>query len=198
MHTHFRGGRARLPASTSILTSACGRSAAGLLVLGAVAGLGCQKGDDATGAEATAEVSAEIGTRTSPLGAAAADGLDALSPEQLAERMLTVTKADQMSEQMIEAMRQQLSALPEAAKHLDDMKPMLADMQKRIIPVYVKHLTKAEMIALIRFYESTTGQTVMEKMPLIMGESMQIAQSWAQEVIGKARSAAAAPQPSLP
>jgi hypothetical protein len=49
------------------------------------------------------------------------------------------------------------------------MDEMLNDM----IPVYQKHLTKADVEAMHSFYSSPTGEKLLREMPAIMAESMQ-------------------------
>ncbi len=48
------------------------------------------------------------------------------------------------------------------------------EMEEAVIPVYQKHLTKADLAAIIAFYSSPAGQKVLNEMPAIMSESMQV------------------------
>jgi hypothetical protein len=42
-----------------------------------------------------------------------------------------------------------------------------------MIPVYQKHLTKADVDAMIAFYSSPSGKKILHEMPAIMAESME-------------------------
>jgi uncharacterized protein len=42
-----------------------------------------------------------------------------------------------------------------------------------MIPVYQKHLTKADVDAMIAFYSSPSGKKILQEMPSIMAESME-------------------------
>ena len=61
----------------------------------------------------------------------------------------------------------------------------VAELNKQLIPVYKKHFTQEEVLAIIAFYESPTGKKLAEKTPLIAGESMQSAQAWGMGLFGK-------------
>ena len=61
----------------------------------------------------------------------------------------------------------------------------VAELNKQLIPIYKKHFTQDEVLAIIAFYESPTGKKLAEKTPLIAGESMQSAQAWGMGLFGK-------------
>jgi hypothetical protein len=44
-----------------------------------------------------------------------------------------------------------------------------------MIPAYQRHLTKADVAAMLAFYNTPTGQKVIKEMPLIMSEATQAA-----------------------
>jgi uncharacterized protein len=58
---------------------------------------------------------------------------------------------------------------------------MLDDM----IPVYQKHLTKADVDAMGAFYASATGQKLLKEMPAMTAESMQAARPRIQAMMDK-------------
>jgi hypothetical protein len=62
-------------------------------------------------------------------------------------------------------------------RKLDEMiKAMpFEELEQAVVPVYQKHLTKADVDALIAFYSSPTGQKLITEMPAIVAESMQAA-----------------------
>ena len=47
------------------------------------------------------------------------------------------------------------------------------DMINALIPIYQRHLTKADIEEMIRFYSSPTGQKLLHEQPAIIQESMQ-------------------------
>jgi hypothetical protein len=47
------------------------------------------------------------------------------------------------------------------------------EMMDAIIPIYQRHLTKADLSASTAFYSSSAGQKILKEMPAIMSESMQ-------------------------
>lgn len=51
-----------------------------------------------------------------------------------------------------------------------------------IVPIYARHLTEAELDALIAFYSSEHGRSVVRKMPQVMQESMMAGQEWGADI----------------
>lgn len=51
------------------------------------------------------------------------------------------------------------------------------------IPIYEKHFTQDEIKYMIAFYESPTGKSMIEKMPLVMNDSMSIGREWSQKLM---------------
>lgn len=56
------------------------------------------------------------------------------------------------------------------------------EIVKLIIPIYEKHYTEEEIDQLILFYQSPIGKKMVEKMPLVIQESMEIGQKWGMEI----------------
>jgi hypothetical protein len=54
-----------------------------------------------------------------------------------------------------------------------------------VAPVHEKHLTDGELDALLAFYRTPEGQSVLSKLPIIGQESMMIGQMWSMEVADK-------------
>jgi hypothetical protein len=50
-------------------------------------------------------------------------------------------------------------------------------MKEPMIDVYLKHYTEKEMNDLMTFYSSESGQSIINKMPMVMQDSMAISQS---------------------
>lgn len=51
-----------------------------------------------------------------------------------------------------------------------------------ILPVYQKHLTEADLLGIIAFYETPVGKKFAEKTPLITQESMLAGQEWGKQI----------------
>jgi hypothetical protein len=47
------------------------------------------------------------------------------------------------------------------------------EMMDAIVPIYQKHLTKADLAAVTAFYASPAGQKILKEMPAILSEAMQ-------------------------
>lgn len=58
------------------------------------------------------------------------------------------------------------------------MKPMVVD-------IYDRHFSDEEVAAMLDFYRTDAGQSILEKMPVITQESMQMSQVMMQEAIPK-------------
>jgi len=71
------------------------------------------------------------------------------------------------------------NATPEMIEKLDDLflgtfKDFPVDeMVNAIVPIYQKHLTKADLVAITAFYSSPPGQKILKEMPAITAEAMQ-------------------------
>ncbi|HKF22061.1 MAG TPA: DUF2059 domain-containing protein [Candidatus Angelobacter sp.] len=55
----------------------------------------------------------------------------------------------------------------------DIVNASMDDMINALIPIYQRHLTKADLEELIRFYSSPVGQKLLHEQPAIIQESMQ-------------------------
>lgn len=66
----------------------------------------------------------------------------------------------------------------------DKMQPLVADL-------YIKNFTEKEISDMVEFYKTETGRSLLEKMPLVMQESMQIGQTLMQNAIPKIKSISA-------
>jgi hypothetical protein len=60
---------------------------------------------------------------------------------------------------------------------------------EQLLPVYTKHLTHDEIKGLIRFYKSPLGKAMLEKMPAVQKECMDIGARWGAEAGQKATKA---------
>lgn len=98
-------------------------------------------------------------------------------------REMTKTVTDSMMSQMLPAMHQRMkqtqpnisdAELADFDKIIGDFMQQMPfdEMFKAMIPAYEKNLTAAEVKAMIDFYSSPTGQSVLAKMPAISADAM--------------------------
>ena len=134
---------------------------------------------------------------------AAAQPTDA-SVERLMKASRTDRMIDVMFDQMRESMRQGLLAStggrPGAASFSDEQKRVLEDMttqmfelmrselswerlKPEMIALHREVLTQDEVDALVAFYESPLGSTVLDKMPLIVQRAAAISQQWMKPLL---------------
>lgn len=120
------------------------------------------------------------------VGVAALAAEEVSREETLARELLAVTGGGEMGLQMMEQMVQSLAAaqpeLPQefSDRFLEEVDP--TELEELLVPIYVKHLTVAEMEATIEFYRTPAGQSILQKMPLVMEESVRLGQQWGMEV----------------
>lgn len=50
------------------------------------------------------------------------------------------------------------------------------------IPIYEKYYSHEEITAMIHFYESTAGKKLVETMPKVLAESMEMGRTWGQQI----------------
>lgn len=67
-----------------------------------------------------------------------------------------------------------------ASKHVD-----YDELVHKLIPVYSKHFTEQEIVDLLNFYNTSTGKKMIDKMPVILQESMEIGRKWGIELAQK-------------
>lgn len=126
------------------------------------------------------------------------NALRQLTSEQLAERLIQASAGDKLGIQIFDQIMAQFAqsgmVKPELIEKLR-AKTNPGELVKLIVPVYTKHLTNEEMAAMIEFYESPTGKSVVSKLPLIAQESLVVGQTWganlAQSVAFELQNAAA-------
>ncbi|HXR17929.1 MAG TPA: DUF2059 domain-containing protein [Terriglobales bacterium] len=118
---------------------------------------------------------------------------DSVAPDkadilQFLDMMHTKTQMAQVLEGMEKQMRlgaeqgfksKVPNATPEQLAKVDQLfdgifKPLpIGEMMDALVPIYQKHLTKADLAAITAFYSSPTGQKVLKEMPAITSEAMQ-------------------------
>ena len=98
-------------------------------------------------------------------------------------------------EGMMKGMSDQMGVKPSEQaifdKYYGDMTTVLktemswAKMQPMMVNVYDKHFSEQEIADMLAFYKTDTGQKILEKMPVVMQESMQMSQSLMKDAMPK-------------
>ena len=104
--------------------------------------------------------------------------------EESIRALMNSTGMGQLGVQMIGQMIPELKKMaPDAPEKFwqDFMAEVNPDeLVDLIIPVYRKHLTEEDIIALNEFYQSDVGKKLIARQPAIMQESMLAGQQWGQ------------------
>lgn len=121
--------------------------------------------------------------------------------EQLLIEMKTESMIDTMYDQvtqMMLGMKQQLKVKESEQemfetfmlKSTEIMRQELgwAQLKQPMIDLYAKHYSEKELADMIAFYRSESGRSMVEKMPLVMQESMIMTQALAQPMMIKMQS----------
>lgn len=67
-----------------------------------------------------------------------------------------------------------------ASKHVD-----YNELVQKLVPIYSKHFTEHEIVDLLNFYSTSTGKKMIEKMPTVLQESMEVGRKWGIELAQK-------------
>jgi len=140
---------------------------------------------------------AQTETAPEPPAAAAPEAApDSAIPASLRDRILEVLQltdsADlgrQMMDQMLGSLQASSPGVP--AEFWTRLREEFTteDLVELIVPIYARHFTEAELDALIAFYSSDHGRSIVRKMPQVMQESLSVGQQWgagiAREVLAR-------------
>ena len=58
-----------------------------------------------------------------------------------------------------------------------------ADLKNDIVTLYNQNFTEDELLEMIAFYDTPTGQKALAQMPIIMGQAMQLGQKHSQKYV---------------
>ncbi|MBB1455140.1 DUF2059 domain-containing protein [Pseudoalteromonas sp. SG43-5] len=122
--------------------------------------------------------------------------------QQKIDELISVMNLDSMVdsmygqvEGMMKGMSDQMGVKPSEQaifdKYYGDMTKVLktemswAKMQPMMVNVYDKHFSEQEIADMLAFYKTDTGQKILEKMPVVMQESMQMSQSLMKDAMPK-------------
>ncbi|MBI3268388.1 MAG: DUF2059 domain-containing protein [Planctomycetes bacterium] len=120
--------------------------------------------------------------------AAAAPAAPADDREPLVRKILDITGASKMGMQVMNAMMERSKQDPNLPPGFGEKFVAMAkpeDMTNLIGQIYLKHLDRETLEAMLKFYESPAGRKMIEKQPVIMQESMAAGQRWGQELAMK-------------
>ena len=104
--------------------------------------------------------------------------------EAKVRELISLTGTANVATQMLERI---LPMLKEMAPGVSDevWKSIEADMStdgliEELVPIYVEEYTEAEIDAMLAFYQTPEGRSVVAKMPTVLQRSMEAGQSWGQ------------------
>ncbi|UGB39071.1 DUF2059 domain-containing protein [Frateuria soli] len=87
----------------------------------------------------------------------------------------------QMNSQMAAMMQQQLPCVPASYwQGFIDAKGA-QELTGRMVPIYQRHFSAADIQGLLKFYRSPLGRKVITEMPETMAEGMKLGQDWGRE-----------------
>ena len=87
----------------------------------------------------------------------------------------------QMNSQMAGMMQQQLPCVPASYWQNFIDANGTRELTERMVPIYQRHFSAADIDGLLKFYRSPLGQKVITQMPSTMAEGMQVGQQWGKQ-----------------
>ena len=72
-----------------------------------------------------------------------------------------------------------------AAQIRTDLTPRFVELSDEMARLYATHFTEPELKAILAFYQSPTGQKLLEQQPTVIESSMRFAQDWANKLSDK-------------
>lgn len=133
-----------------------------------------------------------------PFSAQAEDGVK----RETVEELLSLMRAEKMMDAMYAQIDKMVADLPSQLDIQESERPIFDRYVSRVTAVmkeemswdkmkemtttiYMKHFTEKEVADLVAFYRTESGQAMIEKMPLVMQETMLLSQSMMQDAIPK-------------
>jgi hypothetical protein len=125
-----------------------------------------------------------------PLLATRAFADDEAAKHAAIRKLMAVTQSAQLGQQMMDSMFGQLAQLyPTVPESLWTELKAAFDGDELSALIYDKHFSQQEIETLLAFYESPVGRKMIERMPLVLQEAMQVGNAWGraktEEVIRK-------------
>lgn len=88
----------------------------------------------------------------------------------------------QMMDQMLGAFEGSTPGVPEEFWSSFRSEVDTEELVELMVPIYARHLTEGELDALIAFYSSEHGRSIVRKMPEVVQESMLAGQEWGADL----------------
>jgi hypothetical protein len=122
------------------------------------------------------------------VGAPSNDGLDKLSNEQLARKMLELTGSAKLAQQVMVSMGESLQKMPGMpngfmAKLTANARP--EDLINLLVPIYVRNYDRDTMIGAIHYYQSDAGKSLIAHLPEVTRESSAAGKGWGRALAEK-------------
>lgn len=107
--------------------------------------------------------------------------------EQDIRKLMELTGATRLAEQIMDQMIAALDQEGTGKGFWDGFRAEIdtQELLRKTIPIYDRHFTHDEIKGLIAFYQTPLGAKVVEKMPAVAQESMEVGMEWGQELAGK-------------
>jgi hypothetical protein len=93
--------------------------------------------------------------------------------EEVMQRMRSINR-EQLKQRRPEISEEELASIDKESEEVAKSFPV-TELLEDMVPVYQKHLSKADTDAIVSFYSSPTGQKLLREMPALMSEGMQAA-----------------------
>ncbi|HEV2623196.1 MAG TPA: DUF2059 domain-containing protein [Frateuria sp.] len=87
----------------------------------------------------------------------------------------------QMNKQMAAMMQQQVPCVPASYWQNFIDANGVRELTERMVPIYQRHFSAADIQGLLKFYRSPLGRKVITEMPATMAEGMQLGQEWGRQ-----------------
>ena len=127
---------------------------------------------------------------------------DEAEKRALAEELVELTDADAMMDGLYAQLNQLMNSSQNdeylsdkqkiiKAKYTDQLTQLMQaelsweKLEQPTLDLYVKHFTVAELEGMVNYYRTDVGQSMLKKMPVVMGESMQLVQPMMEELMPK-------------
>lgn len=127
------------------------------------------------------------------------------SKRESVEELLKLTNAEALVSSiqgqignMLQGIPRQMNIKPDEQQIFDTYMQNSLDMMKQevswdkmkgtMVDIYLKHFSEQEIQDLLVFYRTKTGHAMIEKMPMIMADSMQFSQQMMQDLMPKMQS----------
>ncbi len=108
------------------------------------------------------------------------------SRTQRIQELLDLTGAGNLGVQVmhgiLDPMKQALPQVPEDWWEAFMAKVNADDLNTLVVPIYEKNFTDHEIDAMLEFYRTPLGRSIISKLPTVMQESMAAGQVWGQNL----------------